>query len=596
MKNVYLFQPQYTLFINGKINNWLPYSAGVIWSYAAQFQDITENFELKELIYKREELTQLLSRLDSPAVCGFSCYVWNKQYCLAAAEKIKQQWPDCVIVFGGPEVSSAMTKHTFIDCILLGEGEENFVHLLRSVAQGQQPELFYNKKRTNDLNIPSPYLTGLFDNMIKNNPDAVWSATIETNRGCPYRCTFCDWGSLTYSKVKKFDLQRIKDEIEWLAANPIVTVYLADANFGIFKERDLKIAKMLRKVADQPTMEFFAIQASKNNTEIAFQIGQALGPKYLGVGICVQSMHEETLSAIKRKNMPINNIKELLGLAVKYNVPTYTEVILGMPKETKETWRKGLTDLLEIGQHSAIEMWFTQLLENSELNSSLSKTTYGIKSVVSKNYSSMQGTMDQDGIVEESEIICETNTMTTEEMVESYAYGWMIIQLHVAGYSQIVSKYLRYAKNISFREFYDNLIEQIQLDEFINPEYSKVKQMTMKLLTNGETDNGPGHLIHSISTKWLYDNKDKIMDFVCTAAEKLTDVPESIKELQHKFIFDETSTYPQQVTADFDLVNNTPGPVCYTISPNIQGNLKNYSSVVTRRKGILRNNLEINQP
>ena len=71
--------------------------------------------------------------------------------------------------------------------------------------------------RINDLTIlPSPYLDGTFDDLVEKHPEVEWNCTIETNRGCPYKCSFCDWGSLTYSKVKKFELERIFDEFEWV--------------------------------------------------------------------------------------------------------------------------------------------------------------------------------------------------------------------------------------------------------------------------------------------------------------------------------------------------------------------------------------------
>ena len=225
MHNVYLFQPQYTTFINGKINNWLPYSVGTIWSYAAQFSDISNNFTLKDLIFKRENLDSLLDRLESPKVCGFSCYLWNRQYCLTIAEAIKHRWPECVIIFGGPEVSSRMTKYAFIDCILIGEGEENFVDILRNILHNRAPDLFFPKKRLEELTIPSPYLTGVFDTIIANNPEVVWAVTIETNRGCPYSCTFCDWGGTKYSKVKKFKIEKIAAELDWAKTHRIAYIF-----------------------------------------------------------------------------------------------------------------------------------------------------------------------------------------------------------------------------------------------------------------------------------------------------------------------------------------------------------------------------------
>ena len=84
------------------------------------------------------------------------------------------------------------------------EGEETFTQILEQIQQGDTPLSVYQGARLNDLEIPSPMLSGVFDDIIKNNPDYVFNITLETNRGCPFQCTFCDWGSLTYAKIRKF--------------------------------------------------------------------------------------------------------------------------------------------------------------------------------------------------------------------------------------------------------------------------------------------------------------------------------------------------------------------------------------------------------
>ena len=113
---------------------------------------------------------------------------------------------------------------------------------------------------------------------------------------------------------------------------PVRYIVCADANMGIFKERDLEIARMVRAVADQGKfLEGCNFQYAKNSTEVVFQIAQTIGTLGRGVTISVQSMFEDTLEAIKRKNMDVNNMRRLLDLSIEYGVPTYTELILGMP-------------------------------------------------------------------------------------------------------------------------------------------------------------------------------------------------------------------------------------------------------------------------
>ena len=98
-----------------------------------------------------------------------------------------------------------------------------------------------------------PLLSGVFDDIIKNNPDYVFNITLETNYVVPY-CPQ-DWGSLTYAKIRKFLLEKVYAELKWIADNKIDFVTIADANFGVFLERDMAITdELLRspKLQDNP--------------------------------------------------------------------------------------------------------------------------------------------------------------------------------------------------------------------------------------------------------------------------------------------------------------------------------------------------------
>jgi len=122
MLNVYFFQPQYAVEIRNEKNYWLPYSIGCLWSYCQQFQDVKDNFVLQDIIFKREPHHEVIARLDNPKIAAFSCYQWNKNYNLRLAESIKKNFPDCKIVFGGPEVTADFTLFEFIDTVVFSEG------------------------------------------------------------------------------------------------------------------------------------------------------------------------------------------------------------------------------------------------------------------------------------------------------------------------------------------------------------------------------------------------------------------------------------------------------------------------------------------
>jgi radical SAM superfamily enzyme YgiQ (UPF0313 family) len=576
--NVYLFQPQYAVEIRKENTYWLPYSAGCIWSYASTIPEISEKYTLAELGFKREDPNNIIKRinLQTPSVCGFSCYVWNEQYCLALAKKVKQNFPNCRIIFGGAQASAKLTEYDFIDSVILAEGEESFADFLLSDVN----QKIYDKQRMSNLDIPSPYTTGLFDKLLEDNPTALWSMTFETNRGCPYACTFCDWGGTTYSKVRKFDIDRITADLEWAIGKPVSYVFCADANFGIFKERDLEIAKILKRVADQCAIETINLQYAKNSTELVFEIAQILGEYSRGVTVSVQSMHDATLTAIKRRNMDVNKVSNLISLSKKYGVGTYTEVILGLPEETLESWCDGLCEILELGQHDSIDMWFAQLLENSELNQIESKKKYSIDSVTGADYFALYNSADYKDIQETIELIRSTSTMSSSELAEAYMFGWMIIHWHINGYSQHIAKSVR-KSGITYKQYYDKLLTMIKDCPLFGAHYLELKDLVYKYLSNGkleiQSNKSHGHNLHTYSYGFMYEKRKLAYNLAIQCGEQFVSLEQTDKFIQNHFLFDKYTDYPLQY-------NET------IIKTKLKDN-KNIDFYSLRRKGLLKNTI-----
>ena len=598
MSNVYLIQPQYAVeFLNEK-NYWLPYSVGCIWSYCAQFPEVKDNFVLKDIIFKREPLKDILARLDNPRVVAFSCYQWNRNFNLNLAQDIKKLFPNCVVVFGGPEVNMHFAAYKFIDTIVFSEGEYAMLDILRRVIASDAIPQTYVKERVNADDLPSPYTTGVFDNLIKNNPGVKWATTLETNRGCPFSCTFCDWGGLTYSKIKKLSLHRVKQDLDWIAHNPISYIFCADANFGIFKERDLEIANLVRDTGlKNPGLEVFNATFNKNNNEWSFKILESLGSLNKGFTVSVQSLHQPTLKAIKRDNLGINDLKNIFKLSEQHGVNAYTELILGLPFETRETFITGLTELLELGQHNQIEVWFTDLLVNSELATGMSKINYGIKTVTTKNYLALLNQNDNNEFDEDIELVCATNTMSTADMIDSYLYAWMIVNVHLQGYSQFVSKYCRYKYNVGFRDFYDQLLELIKTDEKTGKIYNKVKTTVTGLLTTGVLPNGvTAHNLVFLEGASLYNIKDSLFGLLSKLIDSIAvgSNHNGVKQLQKSFIFDHNAVYPIKVDCDFDFDTLDCADTSYDVSSKVAFELKEFSDsyYALRRKGLIKNKIE----
>jgi len=287
----------------------------------------------------------------------------------------------------------------------------------------------YVATRLEDLDYPSPYLTGVFDEVIKDRRHR-YAMTFETNRGCPFACTFCDWGSLTYSKIKKFSLERVFAEIDWAGKNQIEFVIIADANFGVFPDRDQAIVDHLIATKQQwGYPQQLNTNWYKNSNQVVLDIAEKLTQHGLnrGLTLSVQSMNDDTLTAIKRKNMRINDLSTLFRDCNRRQIPFYTELILGLPLETLDSWQQGHYQLLEMGQHGCVFVFPVELLRNSELG--INHQQYQIQSATIDDYWRCEVT----GINEKQHIVMSHSTMTAKDHVAATMFSWMIVTFHHHG-------------------------------------------------------------------------------------------------------------------------------------------------------------------
>lgn len=499
----------------------LPYTVGCLWAYARAQPDIAANYELNQLVWQRESLDALVQKLQHDAVVGFSTYVWNRQYNLELARLLRLANPDCVIIFGGPEPAindpEIFCKYPFIDAIIKNEGEITFAAILQHLdCFDHVPGMLINQdlqvvdtglaQRVDDLSIlPSPYLLGLFDQLLLENPTVNWSATLETNRGCPYQCTFCDWGSLTLSKIKKFTEQRVYDELEWMSRNQVDFVNIADANFGIFPDRDRRFVERFIELQQQyGAPSNIAAAFAKNQNREVIDIVELLVKKTLrsnsGLKISLQSFDDNTLDAIKRKNLKSNNIAEILEIGRSKGVPIGTELILGLPRETLASWQSNIWKLLELGMHDDIDIYYCQVLENAEMNQ-VQREVYDIKTVRIYDYFSPLAQQNIGNTAESIDVVTSTADMSHDDIIQASVINWRIFTWHVGGYSNLVSRFLHRHLGVSYQEFYTRLFARAQQHDW----YQALEQQQSEILKDWFR-NGRCTLDSGIPNVKLYGN------------------------------------------------------------------------------------------
>jgi putative methyltransferase len=577
--------------------HYLPYSVGVLWAYVNQFESIKSNYQLEDIIWRRDNIDETVARLSKCDIVGFSTYVWNKNYNYSLARRLKEINPDCLIFFGGPEMpitkKDIFKKLSFIDVVIKSEGEVILRQLLDAISNNMPWDdikgLLINRdsvaidtgdgERISSLeDMPSPYLTGVFDKIMAETTDVEWNATVETNRGCPYACTFCDWGSLTYNKVKKFNLEKVFAELEWIGQNGCGFVTITDANFGMFVERDNAIADKLIEVQEKyGCPNSFSMSWAKDQKPEVFDIVFKLikNPKFnQGLTVSVQSMDLDVLENIKRKNLAQHKIENIFALCDKNNVPVYTEIILGLPGETKDTWKEGFYKIYRAGNHTGINILHAQMLENAEMNL-LQKKLYGITSVPVYDY--MSGSYNYNELQECVEVVTGTKDMPTEEMLDSQAFSWFMQTFHINGLTTYISRFLYKNAGIDYSVFYDKLWNYLQPDPWFIKERNELRHYYRNWMIDGKI-NHPNisnievhgwNIIHRTTLNMHLDRKydyvfDLIEKFVTREFSLNANCLTQLLQFQRNYVidYDNLEQFPYTVQFDYDflgyILNDTP--------------------------------------
>lgn len=504
-RNIYFCQFN---FMYGR-DVFIPYSVGMLWSYARTIPEIENNYHNAGFVFIRKDPDTIAESFHNPDIVAFSAYVWNWEMNIEVARRVKERFPNCLIVFGGPQVPDRMDgffeKHPFIDIAVHGEGELTFSQILLSRLRGKKFDIkgislnkmgreafpWKQQDRFTDINlIPSPYLTGVFNDVIRE--PYVFQPIWETNRGCPYQCTFCDWGSLTYSKVRRFDMDRLFGEINWFGDNKLGFIFGADANFGIL-ERDMELAQALvdKKALTGGYPEKFRVSFAKNSTNRVLIIAEILNAHKMdkGITLSVQSMDEVTLKAIKRANLKIESLSHFVREYQRKDIPTYTELILGLPGETYESFKEGIEKLLVAGVHDSLAIYNCTVLPNTELNNPTYRALHEIVTIRTPIFlnHSIPGL---DPVQEYEEVVIGTKNLSTDDWKRQYVFAWIVQTCQTLNLTQVITVFFNVQMNLRYADFYEEflLFARENPESLIGEELRFVDSMLNEVLSGGSWD------------------------------------------------------------------------------------------------------------
>lgn len=300
-----------------------------------------------------------------PDIVAFSVLGWNYHSFACLAETYKQLNPHGLVVFGGNHVAyqaqRLFRQYPPVDVIVNGEGEITFRNIVaRTILDGSDPDLSRvaglslrdsgtvlttpDQDRIVELDsIPSPFLTGTIPMTDANGHFRYDVALMETNRGCPYKCSFCYWGGAVGQRVRSFSRARLRAELDYFGFHHVPTVVLCDANFGMLEADEEFVEDLIAVRHRYGYPRGLETSWAKNKSSRFHRIVTMLKQHGFksSFTLALQTLADEALTEMQRRNMKVNQWEPLVEWLAGEGLDCYAELIWGAPGETVASFLEG---------------------------------------------------------------------------------------------------------------------------------------------------------------------------------------------------------------------------------------------------------------
>ena len=448
-------------------SNTFPLGVAFVASHAEQK---LENL-LETKVFKYPEEFAKAVEADSPDIACFSNFSWNSDLSLSFAKLIKDKYPETIIVFGGPnypivadEQEAFLRDNPVIDFYVWLEGEQAFVDLYQAL---EASDFDVNVLKANKSNVagvhyvgeqgfirselglrlqdltetPSPYQTGMMDKFF----DGILIPMLQTNRGCPFTCTFCTEGAGYYNKVRWSSHNRVEKDLTYISDRvEVPDLIVVDSNFGMYKQ-DIDICHTIAALQEKKGWpKYLHVSAGKNQKERVLKAAEIVNGA-INLSATVQSIDDLVLENIKRRNISLDSLLDMSKEAERLGANSYSEVILCLPGDTRDAHFRSIRAMID-ADVNFLRMYQLMLLPGSEMSGKASREKFGFVSryrVLPRCFGFYELFGESFSVAEIEEICVAHNTMEFDDYLECRALNLSVEIFYNSGIFRELIEFLK---------------------------------------------------------------------------------------------------------------------------------------------------------
>jgi radical SAM superfamily enzyme YgiQ (UPF0313 family) len=292
--------------------------------------------------------------LDADAdIVGITGYSTQKNRVYQLADEFRKKGR--MVVIGGPLVERSnigeCARHA--DVVFLGEAEYTWPAFIRDIQSKAVRPVYAQGELVDMSDSPAPR----FDLL------EFWaysSAIIETSRGCPYSCEFCEIPVRLGKGSRTKSLEQVMTEIRGLYALGVDSIFIIDDNFLGNRSRAVilitQIQDFVRSIDYQLSFSCqFTIDIAKDG-EILSLLREA---NFKRVFIGVETPRQSTLTMTKKRQNTQINLLDAVHRVQSHNIIVWGAFIVGFDNDDTGIFK----EQLEFIQASSIPIAMVGILQ-----------------------------------------------------------------------------------------------------------------------------------------------------------------------------------------------------------------------------------------
>ena len=487
----------------------MPLNIGYVAAYCKK--QFGNNVEIS--LFKYINDLEKAIRESSPDILGLSNYVWGKNVSYEMMNMMAEIDSDVLNVWGGPNFpidfpsqEKFMKKFPKVDIYVPVDGEVGFSNIVEHALKADSKKDIKQKVLSKPIDgcvsrstdgklqytipvirikkldeIPSPYTTGMLDKFF----DGKLAPMMQTNRGCPFHCTFCADGKDEVNQVNYFSTERVKEELDYIVKQKhrdTRNMIFSDLNFGMYP-RDQEIAKYISDLQlKYGYPDFIYISTGKNQKEKVINAIKTLKDS-MPLWMSVQSLDKNVLKNIRRDNISTDHMLALYPAIKAANLQTRAEVILGLPGETHENHMTTLRELIR-ARMDEIQVHTCMLLDGSEMGTPNERKKWKLNTkfrILQRDFAELS---NGKKVMEIEEVVISSEHMSFDEYVDLRILAFVIYVSNRGTVYDPITKFLN-EQNLDVFDYFCKIKDDINsAPKSIQNIFKQFKNATINELWN----------------------------------------------------------------------------------------------------------------